>query len=55
MTAAAIKKVTSLSTEIRKNSAKVESKISRRGKSEDRGFVVSGAKYYIALKNLADK
>ena len=55
MTETAMRKVASLSTEIAKNSERVSRKISRRGRREDRAIIVSSAKYYAALKKLADK
>lgn len=55
MTAVAMKKAASLEREISKNSAKVGNKISRKGKREDEAIAISSAKYYKALKKLAEK
>lgn len=55
MTQAALKKFRVLVNETENNSVRVQKKLSKAGKQADGPMVASAAKYYTALKKLAEK
>jgi hypothetical protein len=55
MTQKALKRLRSLRNATKRYSPQVEQKLSRHGKKADSAVVSSAAKYYIALKKLAEK
>ena len=52
---ATLKRVKAIRVATKRYSPQVRSKLTRGGKKADSAVVISAAKYYVALKKLADK